>query len=68
MGVDFRDCLKPVWKMTYFVLKGGQDLKNPSAHPQKEFSGVPSPSQPLTFTHNDIPYLFDYKPSDFYTN
>ena len=30
------------------------DSENLSAHPQKEFSGVPSPPWPLTFTHNDI--------------
>lgn len=30
------------------------DSENLAAHPQKEFSGVPSPPWPLTFTHNDI--------------
>ena len=37
-----------------FGLKVGQDLKNLAAHPQKEFSGVPSPLWPLTFIQNDI--------------
>lgn len=31
-----------------------RDSENPAAHPQKEFSVVPSPPRPLTFTHNDM--------------
>ena len=31
-----------------------RDSENPAAHPEKEFSGVPSPPWALTFTHNDI--------------
>ena len=31
-----------------------RDSENLVAHPEKEFSGVPSPPRPLTFTHNDI--------------
>ena len=31
-----------------------RDSENLAAHPQKEFSRVPSPPWPLTFTHNDI--------------
>lgn len=31
-----------------------RDSENLVAHPRKEFSGVPSPPRPLTFTHNDI--------------
>ena len=34
-------CLKTVWKITFFGLKSGQDLKNRGAHPHEEFPGVP---------------------------
>ena len=54
MGMDFRDFVWNRCGKWHFDLKVGQDLKNPEAHPQKEFSGVPSPPRPLTFTHNDI--------------
>ena len=42
MGMDFRGLvLKRVWKITFFGLKSGQDLKNRPAHPDQEFLGVP---------------------------
>ena len=43
MGMDFRGLVwKQVWKMTFFGLKKGQDLKNRAAHPCQEFPGVPT--------------------------
>ena len=43
-GMDFRDLVwKRVWKMTFFGLKSGQDLKNRAAHPHQDFLGVPPP-------------------------
>ena len=43
MSMDFRGLVwKPVWKMTVFGLKKGQDLKNWVAHPCQEFPGVPT--------------------------
>ena len=42
--MDFRGLVrKQVWKMTFFGLKKGQDLKNWAAHPNQEFPGVPIP-------------------------
>ena len=42
MGMDFRLLVwKWVWKITFFGLKSGQDLKNRAAHPHQEFPGVP---------------------------
>ena len=41
-GKDFRDLVwKRVWKITFFGLKTGQDLKNRAVHPHQEFPGVP---------------------------
>ena len=43
MGMDFRGLVwKRAWKMTFFGLKKGQDLKNRAAHPCQEFPGVPT--------------------------
>ena len=43
MGMDFRGLVwKQAWKMTFFGLKKGQDLKNRAAHPCQEFPGVPT--------------------------
>ena len=43
MGMDFRGLVwKQAWKMTFFGLKKGQDLKNRVAHPCQEFPGVPT--------------------------
>ena len=43
-GMDFRGLVwKRVWKITFFGLKSGQDLKNRAAHPHQEFLGVPPP-------------------------
>ena len=43
MGMDFRGLVwKQAWKMTFFGLKKGQDLKNWAAHPCQEFPGVPT--------------------------
>ena len=40
--MDFRGLVwKRVWKITFFGLKSGQDLKNRAAHPHQEFPGVP---------------------------
>ena len=45
-GKDFRDLVwKRVWKITFFGLKTGQDLKNRAAHPHQEFPGVPPPPE-----------------------
>ena len=42
--MDFRDLVwKRVWKITFFGLKSGQDLKNRATHPHQEFLGVPPP-------------------------
>ena len=42
--MDFKDLVwKRVWKITFFGLKSGQDLKNRAAHPHQEFLGVPHP-------------------------
>ena len=42
MGMDFRGLVRNrVWKITFFGLKSGQDLKNRAAHPRQEFPGVP---------------------------
>ena len=42
--MDFRGLVcKRVWKITFFCLKQGQDLKNRAAHPHQEFPGVPAP-------------------------
>ena len=30
-----------MWKITFFGLKSGEDLKNRAAHPDQEFLGVP---------------------------
>ena len=44
-GMDFRGLVwKRVWKITFFGLKSGQDLKkkkNRAAHPDQDFLGVP---------------------------
>ena len=41
MGMDFRVLVwKWVWKITFFGLKSGQDLKKRAAHPHQEFSEV----------------------------
>ena len=48
-GKDFRDLVwKRVWKITFFGLKTGQDLKNRAAHPHQEFPGVPPPPRGRT--------------------
>ena len=40
--MDFRGLVwKRVWKITFFGLKSGQDLKNREVHPHQEFPGVP---------------------------
>ena len=40
--MDFRGLVwKRVWKITFFGLKSGQDLKNRAAYPHQEFPGVP---------------------------
>ena len=40
--MDFRGLVwKRVWKITFFGLKSGQDLKNRAAHPLVDFPGVP---------------------------
>ena len=40
MSMEFRGLVwKRVWKMTFFGLKSGQDLKNRAAHPHEEFPG-----------------------------
>ena len=40
-GMDFRGLVwKRGWKITFFGLKLGQDLKNRAAHPHQEFPGV----------------------------
>ena len=40
--MDFRGLVwKRVWKITFFGLKSGQDLKNRAAHPHVDFPGVP---------------------------
>ena len=45
--MDFRGLVwKRVWKITFFGLKSGQDLKNRAAHPHVDFPGVPPPSPP----------------------
>ena len=39
--MDFRGLVyKRVWKITFFGLKSGQDLKNRAAHPHQEFAGL----------------------------
>ena len=44
MGMDFRVLVwKWVWKITFFGLKSGQDLKKRAAHPHQEFSEVSPP-------------------------
>ena len=44
MGMDFRVLVwKWVWKITFFGLKSGQDLKKRVAHPHQEFSEVSPP-------------------------
>ena len=44
MGMDFRVLFwKWVWKITFFGLKSGQDLKKWAAHPHQEFSEVSPP-------------------------
>ena len=41
MGMDFRVLVwKRVWKMAFFGLKSGQDLKNRAAHSHREFPGA----------------------------
>ena len=41
-GMDFRGLVwKRVWKITFFGLKSGKDLKNRAAHRDQEFLGVP---------------------------
>ena len=45
--MDFRGLVwKRVWKITFFGLKSGQDLKNRAAHPHVDFPGVPPPFPP----------------------
>ena len=45
--MDFRGLVsKRVWKITFFGLKSGQDLKKRAAHLHQEFPGVP-PTPPL---------------------
>ena len=45
-GMDFRGLVwKRVWKITFFGLRSGQDLKNRAAHPDQEFLGVPPRAQ-----------------------
>ena len=40
-GRDFKGLVwKRVWKITFFGLKSGQDLKNRAAHPHQELLGV----------------------------
>ena len=47
-GMDFRGLVwKRVWKITFFGLKSGRDLKNQAAHPHQEFPGVTPPPAPL---------------------
>ena len=44
MGMDFRVLVwKWLWKITFFGLKSGQDLKKRAAHPHQEFSEVSPP-------------------------
>ena len=44
MGMDFWVLVwKWVWKITFFGLKSGQDLKKRAAHPHQEFSEVSPP-------------------------
>ena len=46
-GVDFRGLVcKRVWKIPFFGLKSGEDLKNRATHSQQEFPGVPLPPPP----------------------
>ena len=66
MGMDFRDLVRKwVWKITFFGLKLGQDLKNQVAHPHQEFPGEPSRSPyPVKHIHSDsfsflcVPYTW----------
>ena len=44
---------KRLWKITFFGLKLGQDLKNQAAHPHQEFPGV-SPT-PRACSHEQKP-------------
>ena len=46
--MDFRGLIwKQMWKITFWGLKSGQDLKNRAANPHQEFPGVqPSPPPP----------------------
>ena len=42
--MDFRGLVwKRVWKITFFGLKSGKDLKNRAAHPDQELLGEPLP-------------------------
>ena len=41
-SMDFRGLVwKRLWRITFFGLKSGQDLKNRAVHPNQEFPGVP---------------------------
>ena len=54
MGMDFIVLFwKWVWKITFFGLKSGQDLKNKVAHPTKNSQEYPPP--PRACSHEQKP-------------